>query len=421
MDNKYKRVKYACYTANVCMSAVIILPPMLFTTFKDLYNISYTLLGLLVVVNFCTQLIVDLVMSFFSHKFNIEKTVKAIPVIAAIGFAMYALSPLVFKNNIYVGLVISTIVFSASSGLAEVLISPVIAAIPAKDPDKEMSNLHSFYAWGVVFVVLFSTAFLQLFGMQNWQILVLFFTLLPCIAFFLFFGTKLPKMHTQKKTSGALKLFLNKGMLLCLLCIFLGGASENIISQWGSSYIEKSLLLPKFLGDILGVALFATALGIGRSLYASRGKNIYSTIFRGSIGVTVLYALAIFVDVPVLGALFCALTGFFVAMMWPGSLIIASDKFPKGGVALFALMAAGGDLGSSVGPQLVGLVTDIAIKSPTIEAIATNLNYTPEQVAIKAGLAVGMLFPASSIIVYGFLYSHNKKKHTQNSASDSAT
>ena len=216
---------------NITMAVVGNLSPVLFLTFRSLYGISYSLLGALVLINFCTQLGVDLIFSFFSHKFNIPLTVKCTPIIAVVGLVFFALSPLIFPSAVFVGLVIGTVIFSASSGLAEVLISPVIAALPADNPDREMSKLHAVYAWGAV-------------------------------------------------------------------------------------------------------------------------------------GAAVCYLLAVFVNVPVVGLLACGLTGICVSMMWPGSLVVAADRFPKGGVVVYAMMAAGGDLGASVAPQLVGVVTDAVSASP---------------------------------------------------------
>ena len=172
MKSQFGYLKLACYTANISMSVVGNLSPLLFLTFRELYGISYSLLGLLVLINFFTQLIIDLIFSFFSHKFNIQKTVRVMPVLALAGFIIYAVWPFFFPQTVYIGLLIGTIIFSASSGLSEVLISPIIAAIPADDPDREMSKLHSIYAWGVVFVIIVSTLFLLTFGQESWQYLV---------------------------------------------------------------------------------------------------------------------------------------------------------------------------------------------------------------------------------------------------------
>ena len=287
--NKIKRLKYACYSANVTMSVVGNLSPVLFLTFRSLYGISYSLLGLLVLINFTTQLIVDLIFSFFSHKFNIAKTVKSIPLIAVFGFLVYALWPFLLPGHVYVGLVIGTVIFSAASGLCEVLISPVIAAIPSDDPDREMSKLHSVYAWGVVFVITVSTLFLLLIGNEYWQFLALGLTLIPLISAFLFSGSEVPAMETPKQTAGALHLLCNRGVWLCVLAIFLGGAAECTMAQWSSGYLEQALGIPKLWGDLFGVAVFSVMLGLGRSLYAKIGKNIGRVLTFGAIGATVCY------------------------------------------------------------------------------------------------------------------------------------
>jgi hypothetical protein len=276
LNTNYKRLKYACYTTNRSMSVVGNLSPLLFITFRSLYGISYSLIGLLVLINFCTQLLIDLVFSFYAHKFDISKTVKITPVLTAAGLFIYAVYPFLFPNSVYVGLVIGTVIFAASGGLAEVLISPVIAAIPSDNPDREMSKLHSVYAWGVVFVVIVSTLFLLVFGARNWQWLSLLWMILPLYSSILFLGSNIPKMQTPEKATITLKLIYSKGFLLCFLCIFFGGASECIMAQWSSSYLEQALRIPKVWGDVLGVALFAVMLGTGRTLYSRYGKTLIS-------------------------------------------------------------------------------------------------------------------------------------------------
>jgi len=407
MQQKYRRLKLACYTTNVTMAVVANMPPVLFLTFRNLYGISYSLLGLLILIGFVTQLGIDLIFSFFSHKFNIPLTVKLTPLIAAIGLLIYAAAPIIFPHSVYAGLVIGTFIFSFSSGLAEVLISPVIAAIPAKDPDREMSKLHSVYAWGVVPVIVLSTLFILIFGSKNWQVLSVFFSIIPFLGFLLFSKTEIPEMETPKKVSSAIGLLKNKTLLLCVMGIFFGGAAECTMAQWSSSYIEKALNIPKVWGDLFGVALFGVMLGLGRTLYAKKGKNITKVMLLGSVGATVCYATAALVGIPIIGLIACAFTGICTSMLWPGSLVAASDRFPKGGVFVLALMAAAGDLGASVGPQLVGIVTDTVLKSQNAINIATGLGINAEQLGMKAGMLVGMLFPLMAIFVFSYL--HRKK------------
>ncbi len=410
MDKNTVRVRLGCYASNISMSVVGNLSPLLFLTFHELYSISYSLLGLLVLINFCTQLGIDLIFSFFSHKFNIPMAVKCAPFLTMAGLVIYALSPVIFPNSVYAGLCIGTVLFSMASGFCEVLISPVIAALPSDDPDRDMSKLHSIYAWGVVGVAVISTVFLYFCGRDNWQVLPFVFLIIPVMAVVFFSRAKLPEMATPEKTSGAVKFLKNGGVWLCVLGIFLGGAAEVTMAQWASSYIEQALSLPKIWGDIFGVAIFAVTLGFGRSLYAKIGKNISRALFFGALGATACYLIAAISPLPVVGLIACAITGFCVSMMWPGSLIVASDRYPQGGVMIFALMAAGGDFGASVGPQLVGVITDAALENPALLSMAENLSLSPEQFGMKLGMIVGMLFPLIAIAVYAtYLKSYRKR------------
>ena len=400
MDSKIKRLKLACYSVNITMSAVGNLSPVLFLTFRSLYGISYSLLGLLVLINFTTQLIIDLIFSFFSHRFDIPKTVRSIPAIAACGFLVYAVIPAVFPDIAYAGIAIGTVIFSAAAGLGEVLISPVIAAIPSDDPDREMSRLHSVYAWGSVGVIVLSTLFLLAFGSEFWMYLALLFALIPVTSAFLFAGSEIPPMETPEKTSGALKLIRNRGVWLCVAAIFLGGASECTMAQWSSGYIEQALGIPKLWGDLLGVALFSVTLGLGRTLYGKFGKNIEKVLVLGAVGASVCYLLAAVSPVPAIGLAACALTGFCTSMLWPGNLVVASNRHPDGGVFIYAMMAAGGDLGASVVPQLMGVITDTAMTTDAVSHLSRQLSIAPEQLSMKLSMLFGMLFPLAAVFVF---------------------
>lgn len=401
MTEKHTRLRFACYSSGLSMSVVGNLPPILFLTFNSLYNISYSLLGLLVLINFCTQLAVDLVFSFFSHKFNISKTVKAMPYLTTLGLLLYAIWPFFFPDSVYWGLVLGTIVFSAGAGLSEVLLSPIIAALPAKDPDREMSKLHSMYAWGVVFVVILSTLFLYLCGIENWQYLTLLFLIIPITSVALFSRAKIPDIGSSDKKSISIKEHLkNSSLWFLVVAIFLGGATECTMAQWGSGYIELALGIPKVWGDIFGMALFALMLGLARTLYAKFGKNLGKVLFLGAIGATLCYLTASLCTVPIIGLLACGLTGFCVAIMWPGCLTVASERFPQGGVFIFAMMAAGGDLGASLVPQLMGIITDAVSANPSAAALAKDFGMLPEQAGMRLGMLIGTLFPLIAVFFY---------------------
>jgi hypothetical protein len=322
--------------------------------------------------------------------------------------SLFAISPILFPNYVYWGLVFGTVIISTSSGLVEVLISPVVAAIPSSNPDKEMSILHSIYAWGVVLVVVISTIFLKIVGNDKWQWLFMIWSFIPFISIILFSNADLPQMTIKERDNNIFKLLKQPYFILCLLCIFFGGATECIMAQWSSGYLERAMFIEKIWGDILGVAMFGLALGLGRTLYAKHGKNIYSVLFGGAIGATVCYFIIIITKVPIISLMACAATGFCVSMMWPGSLIAASQRFQTGGVMMFALLAAAGDLGASLGSWFVGRVTDISMESNYIMKLAIEFNMTNEQFGLKFGVLAATIFPIAGVIVFGKLSYLNK-------------
>ena len=393
----YNRLKWAAYTANLSMSVVACLSPLLFVTFRTLYGISFTKLGLLVLINFLTQLGIDLMLSFIPHKFNIKKTVRLIPVLVTTGLLIYAVFPFVFPNHVYTGLVIGTVIFSASSGFNEVLANPLILSIPSDNPDKEISKLHAVYPWGVVGVIIVGTAFLFFVGSENWQWLAMLFLLVPITSTALFFSTDMPEIETPQKASGIVKLLKNKMLWLCVTAIFFGGAAEMTMTQWCSAYLEKSMGIPKIWGDLLGMALFALFLGLGRTIYSARGKSVSRVLIFGSAGAFICYITAALTSNAIVGIIACVFTGFCVSMLWPGSILVSSERFPSGGVFIFAMMASGGDLGAALGPQLLGSVTDKAMTIPAVNELATQLSLTTEQLSMKIGILSGAIFQLLAI------------------------
>lgn len=356
---KYRRTKFACYTAYFTMSSIFSLPPLLFVTFHNMYNISWTLLGTLVLVNFCTQFAIDLIFSLFSAKFNVSKIVKVMPLITSLGLAIYALFPTVAPDYAYIGLLIGTVIFSVSAGLSEVLLSPIVAAIPSDNSQKDMSTLHSLYAFGVLSVVVVGTLFIKIFGAENWAYITLFFAVLPITASVLFMKSPIPALSNDasaRENGSSGKKIL--GIALCVACIFFGGCAENAMSNWISGYMETQLHIDKAVGDIVGMALFAVLLGVTRICHAKFGKNISKTLLIGMIGASVCYLVAGLSPYTLPAFIACILTGAFTAMLWPGTLILMEEKIPGVGVAAYALMAAGGDLGASVAPQLLGIIAD---------------------------------------------------------------
>ena len=327
------------------------------------------------------------------------------PLLTIIGLAVYGIFPVLFPQQVYIFLVMGTMIFSAAAGLAEVLTSPVIAALPSNNPERDMSRAHSIYAWGVAVVVLLSTLYLQVFGREVWYILVLIWISIPLAAFVLFMCAQIPPLETQESSAATGKLFKNPILILCVLCIFLGGASEGTMTQWCSSYLEAALKIPKLWGDIFGVAAFAVLLGLGRTLYAKFGKNISTYLLLGFVGAFVCYVTAALSPSPVIGLIGCMLTGFCVSMLWPGTLIYTTEAIPRAGVAIYALLAAGGDLGSSVAPQLMGSITDAVAGGKLAASFPGDLS--PEQVGFKAKNKPAKITPPPPASIPAVI--HNKK------------
>ena len=393
----FKRAKFACYFTNATLASVFILPPILFATFHETYGVSYTLLGTLVLVNYCTQLGVDLVFTFFSHFFNLKKTLRLIPLLNSVGLLIYGLVPSLLPQYAYAGLLAGTCIFSVSAGLCEVLLSPTIAAMPSDNPERDMSLLHALYGYGSTAVALISTGFLLLFGTDNWMVLTLAMAVPPAISFILLSTSPLPEISISHNVRERTPKRRNTGLVLCAMCIFLGGAAELTMTNWISIFIENALHLPKMVGDTLGLAAFTLLLAFARTWYARRGKNILRTLLWGMGGAAVCYLVAAVSSNAVVSVLACMLTGLCTGMLWPGTLILMEEKVPNPGVAAYALLAACGDLGGSIAPQGMGIVVDAVAASTWAVKLQESLSLSPEQLGMKAGVLLAAVFPLMGI------------------------
>ena len=392
------------------MSSVFCVPPLLFVTFNEMYGISYTLLGTLVLVNFCTQLAIDFIFTFLAKYFNIKLTVRLMPLITALGLLIYGLVPHFFPQYAYLGLLVGTVIFSVSAGLSEVLTSPTIAALPSDDPKRDMSFLHSIYGVGVVSMVVLSSVFFKIFGTENWVYLMIILALLPVVSSVLFMIAPMPDMAVGESTdkgTGTKKRAVE--LALCFACIFFGSCAENAMASWVSGFIETTVTIDKMWGDILGAAAFAALLALARMAYAKYGKNITRTLLVGMIGAAVCYLTVGFSSNSVVSLVACMLTGLFTSMLWPGTLIMMEENVKGAGVTAFALMAAGGDTGASLAPQLLGAITDAVSEGEFGARVAEFLGVTPVQAGMKIGMITCAIFPIMGIFVVLFIMRYFKK------------
>lgn len=408
----YKSTIYTCYLGIFVQAIVINLTPVLFIPLREQFGLAYGQLGVLVLVNFFTQVICDVVFSPFIDRLGFRKLAVLAPAFTTAGFLLFAASPVLFPNNVYTGIVIATVLFAGSGGIFEVVLSPMVNAIPTKEKTGAMSVLHSFYCWGQVAVVLFTTLLLSVLGRQNWQIIVLLWLVFPVACALLFLKVPIaPPVaeHMREKASGVLK---NPFFIICFLAIAFGGAAEITISQWVSSFMEKGMNLPKMAGDVFGMCLFAALMGAGRLLYGVYGKkiNVWGMMLGGSALAFVCYVAVALTDNAVLSLAACALCGLGVSLLWPGALSVAAGRFPLCGSWLFAVLSLGGDLGNSFGPWLAGVVVDNAAALPGAAAFADRFGFSGEALGLHLGMLVSALFPLCCFAALLFLARRLGKK-----------
>ena len=381
MKSKYQKTLIACYLGFITQAIAANFAPLLFLTFHRTYQISLGRIAFISTAFFFTQLLVDLFCAKYVDRIGYRRSVIASEVFSAAGLIGLAFLPSLLPDP-YVGILISVIIYAMGSGLIEVLVSPIVEACPFDNKDSVMSLLHSFYCWGSVGVILLSTIFFAIFGIENWRILACIWALIPLYNTFNFISCPIESLTEEGEGLSIRPLCHIPIFWIALILMVCAGASEISMAQWASAYVESALGISKSIGDIIGPCLFAVMMGMSRSFYGKYGENIDLMKFMIGSGALCLvcYLLSALAPLPFLNLVGCAVCGFSVGIMWPGTISIASQKIPLGGTAMFALLAMAGDLGGSVGPGIVGFVTQNA-----------NDN-------LKVGMLAGCVFPTVLVL-----------------------
>ena len=359
MKNNYKMTMYACFIGYIVQAVVNSFVPLLFVTFQTEYHIPLTQITLLITVNFVIQLVVDLLSAGFVDKIGYRASAIIAHACAGTGIFLLTLLPELFSYPFY-GILLAVMVYAIGGGLIEVLISPVLEACPTDNKESAMSLLHSFYCWGCTGVVLLSTLFFALFGTSHWKILALIWVLLPTANLILFTKVPIYSLHEEGESGMSIsELFRVKVFWLLMAMMLCAGASEQAVSLWASTFAEKGLHIQKTVGDLVGPMMFSVLMGLSRLIYGKYGEKLNLDRFmKGSCVLCVASYLCIsLVPVPIVGLIGCAICGFSVGIMWPGTFSKASAAIKRGGTVLFAMLALAGDLGCSGGPTLVGFVS----------------------------------------------------------------
>lgn len=351
----YSRTKRACYLGFVTQAIVANFTPLLFIAFHREYGVSIASLTLIPAVFYAVQLVTDFACAKFKN-INYRKSIIISEVTSALGLAGLAVVPQMFPDPM-MGILLCVCVYAVGSGLIEVLCSPIIEACPFPDKEGMMSLLHSFYCWGAVGVILGSTLFFWLFGLENWRILASLWALIPLYNILNFATCPIEPIVEDSEGMSMRQLLGNGFFWIFLLLMVATGAAEASMAQWTSAFAEASLGVDKTIGDIAGPCGFAFCMGLGRLWYGKKGQNMDLVNYMVGAGVLcfVAYLTASLATSPVISLIGCMVCGLAVAIMWPGSISITSARIPAGGTALFALLALSGDVGGTVGPSLVGL------------------------------------------------------------------
>ncbi len=383
-QKNYKKTLIACYLGFVTQAISANFAPLLFLTFKSTYGITLEKIAMIPMVFYLTQLLVDLAATKFADKIGYRTCVTASQVLSAVGLVLMAILPDILPVP-FVGILISVILYSIGSGLIEVLVSPIVEACPFENKDGMMSLLHSFYCWGAMGVILGSTLFFALFGVENWRILTFIWAIVPLYNTFNFINCPIERLVEDGKSMGIGKLLKTPVFWLMIILMVCTGASESTMAQWASAFTESAIGVSKTVGDLAGPCLFAMFMGISRMLYGkfSEKLDLIKVMLICGVMSAGCYLLAALSPLPILGLAGCALCGLAVGIMWPGSISISSQKCPRGGTAMFAFLALAGDFGGTVSPALVGGLSEMA---------GGNL---------KIGLLVATLFPI--ILVVGLI------------------
>ena len=390
MKSKYRKTLIACYLGFITQAITANFEPLLFLMFHRTYQISLGKIAFISTVFFFTQLLVDLFCAKYVDKIGYRRSVVASEVLSGAGLIGLAVLPELLPSP-YVGILVSVMIYAIGSGLIEVLGSPIVEACPFDNKESVMSLLHSFYCWGSVGVILLSTLFFAIFGIENWKILACIWAVIPLYNIFNFLSCPIESLTEEGEGMSISQLFQIPIFWIAIILMVCAGASEISMAQWASAYAESALNIPKSLGDIVGPCLFAVMMGISRSFYGKYGEKLDLIKFMIGSGVLCLvcYLLAALGPFPILNLAGCIVCGFSVGIMWPGTISITSGKIPLGGTAMFALLAMAGDLGGSIGPGVIGVVTQNA-----------NDN-------LKAGMLAACVFPV--VLILSVLFIRKKR------------
>ncbi|MGN1404630.1 MAG: MFS transporter [Erysipelotrichaceae bacterium] len=383
-----KHTLYASYLGYITQGIVNNFAPLCFVIFEKEFGLSLSQLTFIITANFLIQLALDYLSTLFIDKVGYRKVIVIAHLLSALGLVLLTVLPNLIDS--YIAILISVMIYAAGGGLIEVLVSPIVEALPLDNKEARMSRLHSFYCFGHIGVIIITAVFFNIFGTASWRFLAVLFALIPFIN--AFYYLYVPVYQLKEEDNETEKSHSSKLLGLFMVLMMASGCSEMAMSQWASFFLEDQLHVSKTVGDLLGPGGFAFFMALSRFLHSRYAHKFKLEYFMALSGILCLisYGMAIFSVNAYFSLAGFMLCGFAVGVLWPGTYSLAS-KYLSVNTASFAFMALAGDVGCTLGPTLVGFVSGF---------FDDNL---------KAGIFAAGIFPLCIILIMAWLLNREEK------------
>ena len=382
-----KHTLYASYIGYIVQGIVNNFAPLCFIVFQHEFGLSLAELTFIITINFFVQLCLDYLSTKFIDKIGYKTCIVIAHLLCACGLLLLTILPGMISS--YLAILLSVSLYAIGGGLIEVLVSPIVEACPLDNKEAQMSLLHSFYCFGHVGTIVLTALFFFIFGTSKWRILTIIFALIPLFNAFYYLNVPIYQLSNEKDTNSGFNYRL---LFVFLVLMLTSGCAEMAMSQWASYFCENNLHMSKSLGDLIGPGGFALAMGISRFTHSrqSQKMSLEKYILLSAMLCLVAYVLIVVPNNSYLGLLGFIIGGFSVGVLWPGTYSLAA-KYINVNTASFAYIALAGDIGCTLGPSMVGFISNI---------------FNNE---LKIGLACAMIFPL--IIIFTVISLMKRKQH----------
>jgi len=274
----------------------------------------------------------------------------------------------IFAPNFTV-LFLGTLVIGIANGLVEAAINPLVATLYPKEKTKKLVALHAWFPGGIVIGGLLCFA-LKYAGLGpgsalGWKVKMGLMLLPAVIYVVLYLGQKFPA--TERAAAGIsfgamFKEALRPLFIMIWLCMWLTAATELGPGQWVTNIFNDVMKNVSWASGA-GILLLCWINGLMYLLrqfgapiahrFSPVGLIAFTSVFA-ALGLW-LYTIS---TSPVMWFVAAAIFAFGVAFWWPTMLGITSERFPRGGALLLALIGSTGNISTAVAGPVMGKIND---------------------------------------------------------------